>query len=101
MLASSVAHPESRVEARLAHGFHHAGNAESCPAMASSLVTLSADSSKPLNCFNLQQMSEADSIGDRSGNNLLSPDDLTRMRLQLPDAEGHQDLQPVAVNFSE
>jgi hypothetical protein len=38
-------------------------------AMACSLDTLSADSPKPLNCFNLQQMSEADSIGDRSGKN--------------------------------
>jgi hypothetical protein len=32
---------------------------------------------------------------------LLSFDHLPRMRLQLPDAEGHEDLRPAAVNFSE
>jgi hypothetical protein len=71
-------------------------------AMASSLGNFIGRIPKTLEVLqSATKKGEVDSIGDRSGKNLLSPDDLTRMRLQLPDAEGHEDLRPAAVNYSE
>jgi hypothetical protein len=55
MLASSAAHPESRVDARLRMVSITTETQNHAQALALLLATLSADYQKHLNCFNLQQ----------------------------------------------